>query len=220
METIDMHGTRNTFVGMARRVGVGALAVAWLVASASCGYLNKNGRSPVYLVIDTLTASSGAKPSEFGSILESDVVTNIKTTVDGKEVLVPTVFEDLAKLAVHMTPKDAAAAVTPTNNVTVTGYHVEFKRSDGRNTKGVDVPYGFDGAATGTFGNSGGSITIVIVRAQAKLEAPLKALAGGGGAVIISTIAEVTLYGRDQNGNDISVTGNISVNFADWGDPV
>jgi hypothetical protein len=57
------------------------------------------------------------------------------------------------------------------------------------------------------------------VRAQAKLEAPLKALRNGGGAIAISTIADVTFYGTDQNGNTVSVTGSISVNFADWGDP-
>ena len=42
----------------------------------------------------------------------------------------------------------------------------------------------------------------MLVRAQAKLEAPLKALRGGGGAIVISTIAEITFYGTDQNGND------------------
>jgi len=41
----------------------------------------------------------------------------------------------------------------------------------------------------------------------------------GGGALIISTIAEVTFYGHDQVGNQVSVTGTISVNFADWADP-
>jgi hypothetical protein len=83
----------------------------------------------------------------------------------------------------------------------------------------VDVPYGFDGAATGTFDANGATLSFVIVRAQAKLEAPLKALRGGGGDIVISTIAEITFYGRDQNGNDTSVTGMMSVNFADWGDP-
>ena len=58
-----------------------------------------------------------------------------------------------------------------------------------------------------------------LVRAQAKVEAPLKSLAGGGGAALISTIADVTFYGKDQTGNDVAVTGSISVNFADWGDP-
>jgi hypothetical protein len=59
----------------------------------------------------------------------------------------------------------------------------------------------------------------VLVRAQAKLEAPLKALRNGGSAIVISTIADITFYGQDQNGNQVSVTGSISVNFADWGDP-
>jgi len=36
---------------------------------------------------------------------------------------------------------------------------------------------------------------------------------------VISTIAQITLYGRDQAGNDVSVTGTMSVNFADWADP-
>ena len=35
----------------------------------------------------------------------------------------------------------------------------------------------------------------------------------------ISTIAEVTFYGRDQAGNEVSATGMLSVNFGDFGDP-
>jgi hypothetical protein len=96
---------------------------------------------------------------------------------------------------------------------------VKFTRSDGRNTPGVDVPYPFDGAATGTFDSNGGTLTFVLVRAQAKLDPPLKALRNGGGAIMISTIATVTFYGQDQAGNQVSVSGTISVNFADWGDP-
>jgi hypothetical protein len=58
-----------------------------------------------------------------------------------------------------------------------------------------------------------------LVRIQSKEEAPLQALAGGGGANVISTIARITFYGRDQAGREVSVTGQIGVNFADWGDP-
>ena len=120
--------------------------------------------------------------------------------------------------------KDTGGSNSPTqptavNAITVTRYHIDFKRSDGRNTAGVDVPYSFDGGATGTFDANGGTLTFLLVRAQAKIEAPLKALRGGGGAIIISTIAEITFYGQDQNGNAVSVTGTLSVNFADWGDP-
>jgi hypothetical protein len=194
------------------------------LAAWSCGHLNTNGRSPSYLVIDTLQAASGATPGTFSHTLESDVVTNVTVTVDSHQVVQPTTFEDLGQVRMRAVLKDQGTAVaatspTETNAVTVTRYHVAFTRSDGRNTAGVDVPYAFDGAATGTFSNDGGTLSFVVVRAQAKLEAPLRALRGGGGAIVISTIANITFYGQDQNGNDVSVTGSMSVNFADWGDP-
>ena len=62
-----------------------------------------------------------------------------------------------------------------------------------------------------------------LVRAQAKLEAPLVTLVNApnffGGGVVISTLADVTFYGRDQTGHDVSVMGTMSINFADWADP-
>ena len=36
--------------------------------------------------------------------------------------------------------------------------------------------------------------------------------------VIISTIAEVTFFGRDQTGHEVSVTGRITVNFGNFAD--
>jgi len=205
-------------------VAVATLALA-IGASASCGKANSEGRAPSYLFIDSLTASSGAKPDSFGNALESDVITNVKTTIGGQEAYVPTIFEDYGRVTLKMALKDTGGANSPTqptatNAITVTRYHVDFKRSDGRNTPGIDVPYGFDGGATGTFDANGSSLSFVLVRAQGKLEAPLKALRNGGGSIMISTIAEITFYGTDQNGNAVSVTGSISVNFADWGDPL
>jgi hypothetical protein len=47
----------------------------------------------------------------------------------------------------------------------------------------------------------------------------LSRLRRGGGANIISTIAEVTFYGRDQAGNDVAVAGLVSINFGDFADP-
>ncbi len=58
-----------------------------------------------------------------------------------------------------------------------------------------------------------------LVRIQAKDEAPLKQLVNGGGAIAISAIAEVTFYGADQAGREVSAVGRIGVTFADWGDP-
>ena len=70
-----------------------------------------------------------------------------------------------------------------------------------RNTQGVDVPWSFDGAVTGTLSEESTTVGFVLVRVQAKDEAPLRALRFNGGAQVISTIAEVTFYGRDQAGN-------------------
>ena len=110
------------------------------------------------------------------------------------------------------------AAPTPINQVTFTRYTVVYRRSDGRNTAGVDVPYPLDGGLTFTI-QSDKDVTanFELVRHTAKEEAPLKALVGNG--MIISTVADVTFYGRDQAGNDVSVAGSISIDFGNFGDP-
>lgn len=193
-------------------------------SSLSCGDVVRQGKGSSYLVINTLTATSGADPGIFGSLLQSDVVTLVEQTINNQMVRVPTVFEDPGQVTFTINLKDPGGAtgtlaVQPGNFITVTRYRVVFRRADGRNTPGVDVPYPFDGAFTVTVGAGSATAGFSLVRAQAKLEAPLLALRGGGGAIIISTIADVTFFGRDQAGNETSVTGSISVNFADWGDP-
>jgi hypothetical protein len=186
----------------------------------SCGTVVREGRAASYLVIDSLTAASGAGPGTFGNVLQSDVVTNVKLT--GGDTA-PTIYEDNGQVSLHLSMKNVTSPTGPTTNneITLTGYHVKFTRADGRSTPGVDVPYAFDGGLTGTV-KMGLTLNVnfVLVRAQAKLEPPLAALRGLGGAVFISTIAEVTFYGHDQAGNQVSVNGTISVNFADWADPV
>jgi hypothetical protein len=101
--------------------------------------------------------------------------------------------------------------------VTFTRYRVAYRRADGRNTPGVDVPYPFDSAATFTVGEEDVTVTFQLVRHTAKEEAPLRALSNN--ATIIQTIAEVTFYGRDQAGNEVSATGNIGIAFGNFGDP-
>jgi hypothetical protein len=54
------------------------------------------------------------------------------------------------------------------------------------------------------------------VRHAAKEESPLVQLQSS--PTIITTIAEVTFYGTDRVGNDVSVTGSIQVDFGNFGD--
>jgi hypothetical protein len=101
--------------------------------------------------------------------------------------------------------------------VTITRYRVVYRRTDGRNTAGIDVPFPFDSSVTVTVSADGGSTGFQLVRVSAKQESPLRSLVTNPD--IISTIADVTFYGRDQAGNDVSVTGSIGVDFANFGDP-
>lgn len=193
----------------AKAAGIIALAFA----ATSCGKLTREGTSSSYLVINQLEGAPGQTGS-FGSVLESDVL-----NVD-PQTKVTTIAADRGQVTLALALKDPGSSTslntpTPNNYVTVTQYHVEYVRSDGRNVQGVDVPYAFDGAVTATI-QSTTTVGFTLVRIQAKQEAPLQALQGGGSAQAISTIARVTFYGHDQTGREVSVSGNIEVDFADW----
>lgn len=199
-------------------VAIGAAALA-----SGCGDMATEGRSPVQLALLSLRAASGSTPEEFGSTLHSDVITNVEQTIGGQAVSVPTIFGDNGAAEFAIVLKDGGSDPTnptgpgPLNSVTITRYRVVYRRTDGRNTPGVDVPYPFDSAVTVTVTIDGGSTGFQLVRTSAKQEAPLRPLANNPD--IISTIADVTFYGRDLAGNDVSVTGSIGIDFGNFGDP-
>jgi hypothetical protein len=106
-------------------------------------------------------------------------------------------------------------------------YDVQYYRSDGRNTEGVDVPYrisgnmtfGFDVDVSGTV-----NVPIEVVRAQAKLEPPLRNLRRtsststdfGGNALVITCFARVTVYGHTIAGEAVTAVGTLQIDFADY----
>jgi hypothetical protein len=201
-----------------------ATAAVALAASVSCGDVARQGKAPVMIVIDSLEAASGADPGSLGGFLLSDVVTLVEQTVNGETVNVPAIFNDVGQATMRLVMKDQGSGgtgVLPSalNAVTLRRYHITYRRADGRNTPGVDVPWPVDGAVTATL--TGGTVVVPfeMVRHQAKEEAPLRAMAFGGGRIFISTIAEVTFFGTDLAGNDVQTTGTISVSFGDYADP-
>jgi len=190
------------------------VATVAVLGGASCSQTVRTGQSPAYLIIEEIRGVSGADDSLDDNVLSSDV----QTIVDG----VPTIFEDRGLVRFRLAMRDVsyAAGVPPTDNnaITVDRYRITFRRTDGRNTPGVDVSWPFEGAGTVTVTDRA-ELSFMLVRLQAKMESPLLQLVESGGAIAISTIADVTFFGRDQTGRDVSVTGSISVNFANWGDP-
>ena len=190
-----------------------ALAALASLAGPGCGDTVRTGRSPAYLIIEELLGVRGGEDDEETGVLSSDVLTK------------NSIFEDRGLVTFRLALKDVdlGAVTGPTDNnaITVNRYRVSYRRTDGRNTPGVDVPWPFEGAGTVTVTDRA-EFEFSLVRLQAKLEAPLvqlSATSGLGGAGILSTIADITFFGRDQAGNEVSVTGSIGVNFADWADP-
>lgn len=195
-----------------------ALLTSLSMLAAGCG-VHEQGPASVVVAIRSLQAASGAKPDDMGGTLRSDVITMVKRN----NVDVPTVFNDNGRVSMELALKDEGApGVTnvpgPLNSVMFTHYRVVYRRTDGRNVQGVDVPYAFDSGLTFTVSPQGAAQAgFEIVRHTAKEEAPLKALQVSG--AIINTVADVTFYGKDLGGKNVAVTGSIGINFGDFGDP-
>ena len=207
--------TRTFFSNVARL----ALGAACVISASGCGSeLLRTGRSPVYLTILSVTTTSGGKGEE-SAVLHSDVQTLVDVTINGVTTQVATFFDDLGTALIRSEAKNQDATTSPINSVTLNRYHISYRRTDGRNTPGVDVPYPIDGGVSATISVNGeANVVFQAVRSQAKLEQPLRAMRNLGGLMVLSTIAEITFYGRDQNGNEVQVSGTFDVTFADFGD--
>jgi hypothetical protein len=193
----------------AARVGIVAMAFG----GASCGDLVREGQSPAYLIVQVIEAAQGHAPDDFVASLSSDVI----TVVDD----IAAVYPDVGRVTFALGLKDpgpptAPSTPSPKNAITVNRYRVNYVRTDGRNTPGVDVPHPFEGAFTVTVSDDA-TIGFTLVRVVAKNEAPLATLRNS--PVFIGTIAEVTFYGFDQTGRDVIATARIGVNFGNFADP-
>jgi hypothetical protein len=192
-----------------RTIAFTSVLAAALLA-AGCGDTS-SGPSPSKVTITEIkVAQGGTSPTFASGPLNSDVITK------------GSIIDDLAQVTMELHLKDPGASgndnkPSAINAVTFTRYHIEYRRADGRNTPGVDVPYGFDSAQTFTVTDDGISTVIEVVRHIAKAEAPLAALSSDPN--VITTIATVTFYGKDQAGNNVIVSGDLQVNFGNFADP-
>ena len=168
--------------------------------------------SPVLLRVNSITGSTGGAGatggSGIGAVLLSDVVTN-----NGG------VFNDNATLTVEALSKNPNGPVLGSfNDVLIEQYRVRYFRTDGLDREGVDVPYSFTGSVQALVPAPGtATVPILIVRHAAKLEPPLANLGSAGGFDLITTIAEITLFGHTTSGKAVSAVGRIEVHFADFG---
>lgn len=179
-----------------------ALVTAVAVSGCSAGYTTGNNSTVLLLI----AAVNGGSP------LASDVLKNGGIFTDSVDVAVAVRFKN---------PNVATVPSVP-SAVILERYEVKYRRSDGRGVEGQDVPFAISGNITtaidvATSGTS--NVSIEVVRAQAKLEPPLRNLRGNtGGAIIVTMFADITLHGRTVSGQVVTATGTLQVDFADWAD--
>jgi hypothetical protein len=151
-----------------------------------------------------------------GNAINSDVFTDGAVASNAVTVALALRYKNQNNLTVPSVP----------NAVLLERYEIRYRRSDGRGVEGQDVPYTISGNMTVAVDVTNQTTTLVgieIVRAQAKLEPPLRNLRGIvvdalGGAMIVTMFAEITFYGHTVSGKAVTATGTLQVNFADFGD--
>jgi len=165
--------------------------------SCSTNHADEGNATRVLLV----TAVNG------GNVLESDVrqSTNI--------------CPDMVALRVENHPKNPNAPIAGyRDDIVIERYEVRYFRSDGRGVEGVDVPYKISGSlAFEVIGGEATTLSVEVVRRQAKIEPPLSQLVNGGGAFIVTMFAEITLHARTTTGATTNAaTGRLQIDFADF----
>jgi hypothetical protein len=178
---------------------------------ASCNAMENDSTSGSMMQIVSLTGND-LEGKAGSTTVFSDVVTN------------SSIFNDNGVAAIQTLPLDPLldpTMITPYMNVLVDQIDVVFKRTDGRNVEGVDVPYRFTQPMSMLVPiNENLEIPFVLIRHVAKLEAPLLALREvTSQGIVLQLVAQVTIHGKDMGGHRLApVTGYISVwcsNFAD-----
>jgi len=177
------------------------------VVVAGCGEFARSSQSPSQLVIVSLLTARGTGTTTPTTFSGGPLTSDVPNFSAGEAV-----FDDFGQAVLRVIMRDQGTGTTPTplNDVTITQYRVVY-----RGTAGLDVPRPINGAMTLTVPASGTATGIFeIVRHVAKLEPPLSNVSLG--TAVLSTIADVTFFGRDQAGNEVSVTGVVPINFANF----
>ena len=131
------------------------------------------------------------------------------------------IYEDIAVATLEAKLKEPDSILGPsyTNRVLVYGYRVSYTAVL---PSGSAVPVSFQGTLNVVIDiDATVDVTFILVRAAAKTDPPLDALAGMNALLVDAT---VTFYCRDLDGKAVkSPTGQdpsatISINFMDWAD--
>lgn len=180
-----------------------------LLVLTACNPLEDDSQSSTLLLVESMMGRDASGTA--ASYLQSDVISSSGV-----------IYADAATATLRASFLDPAPILKPSgySDLVLDRYVVSYFRSDGRSREGVDVPYAFEGALTQVVKvGSTATVSFIIVREVAKIEAPLVSLAKGGvGEGVIEMTAKVDFYGHDLLNNKVTATGYLTIFFANFAD--
>ena len=186
-----------------------------LIFLSGCNPLEDQSKSNSILIISSLMGTD-LEGNEV-NYLQSDVV-KVDPTTGAQTVIADVAKATLAAKRIEPVPPQLGSSQY--NSIMLTRYVVSYTRSDKPNAiEGVDVPYSFEGSLSTLIEiDSSVTISFVIVREVAKLEAPLINLRQGGAEQVLEVTANVDFYGHDLANNAVksTSTGILSIFFANY----
>ena len=191
------------------------------VTYVACTSVEDNTRSASLLTVSNVNGLPGSPGETQGVPLLSDVCDNPNS--DPQDPDTCSVFNDNASVTLDndflMVGSGTGQGTSYLNDILVTQYRVDYVRSNGRNTPGVDVPFGIDGTMDIRVGvNGSASTSILVVRHTAKQEPPLSEITTGEGERVITANAQMRFYGHDIAGRAVSATGFLEIHWANYGE--
>jgi hypothetical protein len=190
-----------------------------LLVSYACTSVEDSSRTGTLLVVNSVTGFAGGEQGEESTPLLSDTCDNDNGVPQDPDTC--TVFNDNAEVdfAVQFLQNPPNPGGSFINDIVVNRYRVDYVRAGGRNTPGVDVPFGIDGTMNMRIPVNGtATASIVVVRHEAKREPPLSSLDIEQGEEVITANAQMKFYGQDLAGRTASAIGYLEIHFANYGE--
>jgi len=174
--------------------------LAGLLTLVACNPIEKTSKSNSMLIVESITGTT--IDGTTAMLLESDVS---KTTSDTASATLQ---------AALLEP--SATSPSQYNNVTLTGYKIDYTLPDVPGEPGVTVPASIEGTSSSLLISIGSSQTInfVAVLSAAKLVAPLVSLVGTTSR--LQVVAHITFTGVDGTNHPVQTTGQLTIFFGDY----
>ena len=197
-------------------------AVLILLALSLLGYactrVEDNTRSGSLLVVEQVEGHSGDEDEDATPLL-SDICENNPPDELGCSVFNDNAIVTFTNEFLQIGPGSGSGSPNFINDIIVNRYRVDYFRPNGRNTPGVDVPFGIDGTMNVRVPVNGvNSGDIIVVRHEAKNEPPLHELVDGQSEGVLTAQAQIKFFGQDLSGRTVSAIGFLEIHFAEFGE--